>query len=63
MVWTLAVVQIPCSSHYVLLLGVCLNPCHFGGGGSLFLGYAAFPPHARIKNSTFFIFPLDKLRR
>lgn len=33
MTWTLSVVQIP-GSEPVLLFGIFMNPCHFGGGGS-----------------------------
>lgn len=33
--WTLSVVQVPASNDVLLLVGIYLNPCHFGGGGSL----------------------------
>ena len=33
--WTLCVVRIPASNDVLLLIGIFLNPCHFGGGGSL----------------------------
>src|ERR1039457_5257486 len=32
---TLSVTAIPASNDVVLLIGIVLNPCHFGGGGSL----------------------------
>jgi hypothetical protein len=35
MKWTLSVAHIPASNEVLLLVGIFLNPCQFGGGGSL----------------------------
>lgn len=45
MKWTLTVAHIPASNDLLLLVGIFLNPCQFGGGGSTFTGTILLQAH------------------